>query len=242
MKKLLLGSLLLGSISSYSMESFNIALSQDRELLENSKNYEAKFTNDDGSITIYRPKFSDPNGSGTNLRIGENGPASLQGICKLFGFGPYIMNSALDQPGEDRPWFPSGELVLLSAEGKYAGVESYSDHDAVESVICSPISKTKVAPSKNASSITTLDDGSVSIVEPMFSTPDGHRKVHLTAKDDSGRDGICKLFGFSKHVKNSAHYDGRGTYLFVILSSEGKFKNFISGDNAYAIERLVCIK
>lgn len=39
MKKLLLASLLLGSISSYSMTKFEEDLSQDEAILQNSKNY-----------------------------------------------------------------------------------------------------------------------------------------------------------------------------------------------------------
>jgi hypothetical protein len=130
MKKLFLASLLLGSISSYAMTEFEQTLSENEVLLQGSKNYEAKHVNDDGSITIVKPKFSNPDGSGS-LRLSVENDSNLAGICKLFGAGSYVSNSSRYESG-------SGTLVRISNNGTFERFDSASSKNALKSLICRP--------------------------------------------------------------------------------------------------------
>ena len=129
MEKLLIASLLLGSISSYAMTEFQQTLSENEVLLQGSKNYESKHVNDDGSITIVKPKFSNPDGSGSLRLSAVKYETNLPGICKLFGAGSYVSNSTLYESA-------SGTLVRISNNGTFDRFDSSSSSNAIKSLIC----------------------------------------------------------------------------------------------------------
>lgn len=233
MKNILIGLMVLGSFSTLATTDFEEALSLDSNFLQESKNYETKHVNDDGSITIVGPKFSSPDGRGSlNLSVENEG--NLYGICKLFGEGDYVRNSVRYIGG-------SGSLVRISRSAKFDRFEAASEKNAVNTIICQPSNKTDIGPSANAEKFLSNDDGSITILNPKFSNADGSGNLRLSVSDDSNLEGICKLFGFKKYVQHSSRYvDGRGT--LVRISRKGKFEKFDSSKDRNALSSLMCEK
>lgn len=221
MKKLIIGLMVLGSFSALATP----------EILQGSKNYEARYVNDDGSITIVGPRFSSPDGSG-KLRLSVEDNNTLRGICKLYGEGNYVKDS-------DRYVYASGTLVRISKEGKFERFDSASKKNALQSLICLPAIKVEVPPSSNAATILTNDDGSKTVIKPRFSNADGKGNLELSVEDDSNLEGICKLFGLGAYVPHSSVFSYTDNTL-VRISKDGKFERFDSGRDKNALRSLIC--
>jgi hypothetical protein len=231
MKKLLIGIIALGSISSYAITEFEQSLSESEIIFEESKNYQAKHLNDDGSITIFRPRFKNPNGSG-NLGLSVESENNLAGICKLFGAGSYVSNSSLFVSAQ-------GTLVRISRNGTFEKFDSSFNKNAVESLICLPSTRAQVGPSDNAENILRNDDGLITIFKPKFSNPDGSGSLRLSIDNEYNLTGICKLFGASSYVSNSVRFVPAQRTL-VRISRNGTFEKFDSSLFKNAVESLIC--
>lgn len=129
MKRILIGLLAIGSVSSYAMTEFEQALSESSVLLRESRNYEAKHVNDDGSITIVRPKFSNPDGNGSMRLSGGESLFNRDGVCKLFGAHSFVLNSARYEE-------VISTLTRISSNGTFEKFDSGYKFDALKSLIC----------------------------------------------------------------------------------------------------------
>src|SRR5690606_38125373 len=99
-------------------------LSVDDELFRSSINYAAKYQNEDGTITISHPKFSNPTGNGAKFIATGS---SLDGVCKLYGLGTVVYNALLDDYGH------MNSNVKINDQGQFAG---YADHPAITKISC----------------------------------------------------------------------------------------------------------
>lgn len=90
-----------------------------------SQNAEAIVRNDDGSTTLWKPRFSYSDGyTRTFASPGSHG--SWDGICKLYGFNEYVNHSATTAD--------SKMSVYLTAEGKFTAFVGKSS--GIESMMC----------------------------------------------------------------------------------------------------------
>ena len=128
MKKLLVGLLALGSVSSFAMTEFEINLSESFNTLSGSKNYEAKYINDDGSISIIKPRFSNPEGNG-NLYISQF--SDLNGLCKLYDLGDYVSNS-----GRTFLKRTSSLVVRINSNARFSQFDTSRANSAIKSLMC----------------------------------------------------------------------------------------------------------
>jgi hypothetical protein len=242
MKKLLISLLVLGSPSSYAMTAPEGSLSENGERVQERKKYDHRYVNDDGSVTFVRPKFSNPDGSGS-LRISVQNGANLIGVCKLLGEGSFVPNSDTYEP----PAFQT-LLVRVSGDGSFEGFDKNDgEMKALRSLICSPAKQSKMDPSRNAENIVNNDDGSITIVRPKFSNPDGAGGLRLSFENDLNLSGICKLFGARSYVPHSALPEVIYTSLyeaawhkFVRISSKGRFERFDRATLKDPIKSLMC--
>jgi hypothetical protein len=92
-----------------------------------STNLEGPYLNDDGSVTIVKPKFKF-NGSPTY--ISQN--SDLNGLCKLYGLGNYVTNSyrTFNQG-------TSGSVVRINSNARFERMDASNNTNAISSLICS---------------------------------------------------------------------------------------------------------
>jgi hypothetical protein len=241
-KKLMIGIFALGSICSHAMTEFELSLSESEVLLQGSKNYEAQYVNDDGSITFVRPKFANPEGTGS-LRLSAENESNLAGICKLFGAGSYVSNSVTFDNFEGSSTVVPRH-VRISSIGTFETFDTSKHYDPVRTLICmSPEPTSQLVPSDNAEKILTNNDGSITIVRPKFSNPDGIGGSRLSVGEKvSNLDGICKLFGAGSYVPNSLTIESltiTGNRL-VRISSNGTFERFDRNNDYKQVRTLIC--
>lgn len=223
MKKLLLIFLAISSTLSFSIVK--------------SSNYQSRYFNDDGSVTIVRPTFPNPR-KNENLKISVEDDSNLEGVCKFFGQRKYVSNSARYVDAQNET-----SLIRVSVDGTFVRFESGYHKNALESLICLPVVGLDVKSSRNAENISTNDDGTVTIIKPMFSNADGtgNLKISISEENNSNLDGVCRLFGQGKYVSNSVRYvDARNSSTLVVISSWGTFEKFEPGYRKNAIESLLC--
>lgn len=237
MKKILIGLIAISCSLTFASSKLITAELEDIEEPTKPLPYESKYINDDGSITIVRPIFPDPRRSGYR-RISVEDDSNLEGVCKYLGESAYAPKSAryVDAPN----WT---NLIRLSSDGTFLRYESAHHKNALESLICLPSVETPKSPSKNAEYITRNDDGSITIVEPMFSNALGTGNLRFSNDDDLNLDGICKLFGEKKYATNSVTYARTtpNSKSLVILSDKGKFERFEFGYRKNQIRSLICL-
>jgi hypothetical protein len=231
MKKLLVGLLALGSVSSFAMTEFEINLSESFNTLSGSKNYEAKYINDDGSISIIKPRFSNPEGNG-NLYISQF--SDLNGLCKLYGLGDYVSNSR--RKFNQRTF---GLVVRINSNARFSQFDPSLTSNAIESFSCTPVegmpSPTLI--SDNHTGVFQNDDGSTTIVKPKFKI--NGKNSYISELSDL--NGLCKLYGLGDYVSNSRKNFNQGRFgLVVRINSNARFSQFDASNSKDAIESLMC--
>ena len=231
MKKLLIGLLALGSVSSFAMTEFEINLSESFNTLNGSKNYEAKYINDDGSISIIKPRFSNPEGNG-NLYISQL--SDLNGLCKLYGLGDYVSNSR--RTFKQRT---SGLVVRIDSNARFSKFDPSLTKNAIESFSCTPVegmpSPTLI--SDNHNSVFQNDDGSTTILRPKFKI--NGKNLYISQLSDL--NGLCKLYGLGDYVSNSRRtFNERTPSLVVRINSNARFSQFDPPLLNYAVKSLMC--
>lgn len=220
-------------IELYAINSLETAVSGNNDMLHESKSYkfQSKYINDDGSISIIKPSFSNPTGSGA-LYISSNSDAN--GLCKLYGLGAYVHQS--------RNSFnvPTGKfefsLVKISDSGKFESFDDISG-SAVASFICQPVDgmPKPARVTKNYEGLFSNDDGSITVVKPKFYV--NGFNIYLSLGSDLS--GVCKLYGFGAYIdKSLRHFTTPNVYTARITehatfgwfnhSSDVNFKNSIS--------------
>ncbi len=178
-----------------------------------STNYEAIRKNDDGSVSIIKPKYRAPNGQ--NLRLMATG-SSLDGVCKLYGFVSYVRNSLLSHDDSNSVG------VKINASGRFGG---YLDNRTevghlIDSLACSTGSE----PGGNPGARTIRnDDGSVSIMAPTFRL---NGTSYRLMSNGSSMDGICRLFGLPGYVPNSAITHDDNQTVGVLINSASQFAGY----------------
>lgn len=229
MKKLLCALLALGSLSSFAMTDFEINLLENSNTFTGSENYEAKYTNDDGSISIIKPKFSNPEGNGS-LYI--SAASDLGGLCKLYGLGRYVPNSirALNK----------GPVVMvrINSNARFSQFDYSSGISAIDRFTCEPIGGIPYPAlvSDNHAGFFHNDDGSTTIVKPEFQINGSSSYI----SESSDLNGLCKLYGFGSYVPNSKRIFNQGPVNIVRINSNARFSKFDYSSFIYAIKSLMC--
>ncbi len=127
MKKLFLVTMALGSILAHANSAFEFELEHSPSLLRESKNYEAKHVNQDLTVSIVRPKFSNPAGDGA---LFLSAYSDFNGVCKLYGLTSYVPNSRILYDAS------SGSSVIIDASSKFSKFDSNARTYAISSLMC----------------------------------------------------------------------------------------------------------
>ena len=127
MKNLFLVALALGTSVAYANSAFEFELEHSSSLLGESKNYEAKHVNQDLTVSIVKPKFSNPTGDGA---LFLSATSDLSGVCKLYGLTSYVPNSKINYDAS------SGRSVIIDASSKFSKFDSNSSTYAIGSIMC----------------------------------------------------------------------------------------------------------
>lgn len=231
MKKILFVLLAIGSFSTFAMSDFEMGLTDDMQLFKGSKNYKAKYINDDGTISIVKPKFSNPKGSG-DAYISNS--SNLDGLCKLYGLGSFVKNSLTTfKLGY------YGQLVRVNSDARFSNFDSSNTTNTVKSFSCNPIQAAQSSnlKSDNYRGLYFNDDGTVTLLKPRFKI-NGSNSYFST---ESNMNGLCKLYGFGNYVHNSLStfklgYHGR----VVKINKKARFINFNSPYNYITVKSLMC--
>jgi hypothetical protein len=183
-----------------------------------SKNYKSATQTDDGRWIISEPSF--------RVSPTQNLPLSYyqtshDGICMLYGFGPGVQGAI--ETGS------SANGVRINANGKFLG---YDSDPHIRTIMCSGSGKD---PKMNThyESKSRNDDGSYTLVRPWFMGAD---QAHLPFTNyQTSNDGICKLYGFTKSVRESVITGSSAAG--VRINTEGKF---IGYDSDPQITSIMC--
>lgn len=199
--------------------------------LAQSKNYESKLVNDDGTVSIVKPKFSDPTGSGKKLPVSAY--SKLDGVCKLYGLGPYVEKSLISYDSYYSP-DKSSKYALISAEGRFRGFDIFR---RIGSLACQ--GQTIPSSSQNYLKLSINDDGTTTLLMPRFKMHGTNYVINV----DSDLDGVCKLYGFKAYVASSLVDFVHMPYDFgrsVVISQESIFEAFKIKRDVLAIKSIVC--
>ncbi len=195
-----------------------LAVTSRRLQLNGSENYDSIHENDDGSVTIVKPKFKSLN-SDKNLLLSLK--SDLNGVCKLFGLGDYVDNSFQAQ------WSRESKIVLDDSGSFHQ--YNHEKGNYLDSLICKKLNQTEIPVSKNYEKLIVNDDNSVTVLKPMFSNATG--SGNLSISTSTKVSDLCKFYGFNQYVEKSAtrRYTKNSR---VRLNSDGTFKKLIhdSGD------------
>jgi hypothetical protein len=228
MGKILLFLFTIQSFFALALSDFELDLSSNHQLLLNSVNYKSIHTNDDQTVSIVEPKFSNPLGDDNSLPISND--SNLNGLCKLYGFGTYIVNSMKSYYAKD-----NGRNVIISSEGKFSGFTKQSKDNAIESFSCNTGNKQEI--SVNYAKISTNDDGTKTILKPLFKI----NGVDHFISNDSNLNGLCKLYGQANYILNSMlDFDPSVRGRNVVVTSKSKFKEFTNSREDNAIHSFMC--
>ncbi len=187
-------------------------------------------TNDDGSITFYRPYIKNSQGD-------ISGESHRRALCQR-------LNMA-----EEIAWTP-----IKSRRGK---IEKHDDtwiygsdgsiqplkHDSpvIEFLVCSPSSR--FLPLQNSTHyqdrIENAKARTVKIVQPTFGS--FHGKLLPISYSMSHFDGVCKLYGFEHAAPNPMIEKDEGAEMSTMISSEGSFRGF-SLNSSETIKSIVCVR
>jgi hypothetical protein len=121
MNKIFLVTLILGSIVAHA----NPELEHSSSRLVESKNYEAMYVNQDLTVSIVKPMFSNPTGDGS---LYLSAKSDLDGVCRLYGLSSYVANSKLNYDA-------SNKSVAIDGNSKFNRFEA-SHIYAIDSLIC----------------------------------------------------------------------------------------------------------
>lgn len=203
-----------------------------------SKYYKAIHQNDDQTITIEEPTF--PNRWGIEqpessmpwltdiMYLSEN--SSLNGVCKLNGFGIYVKESFLRMKVSNEH-----TNVVIGPNSDVIKYENNKYVYAIRSIACRQLRQPIIPVSKNFHSKSTNNDGSTSIVRPRFKM--NGENMYLSEKSD--KKAVCRLYGFNSYItyarKNLDNYD-----LNVVLGYDCNFAKFEKNNDVYIIESITC--
>jgi hypothetical protein len=227
MKKLFLITLTLGSIVAHANTAFEFELEHSRSLLIESKNYEAKHVNQDLTVSIVKPKFSNPNGDGS-LFLSEN--SDKNGACKLYGLASYVAKSMLIYNAG------SGSNVVIDASSKFSAFGSNVSGFAIGTITCNTAENKPIPVSDNLSGRFINDDQSVTIKTPKFMM----NGENLYFSENSEKNGVCKLYGLTSYIANSMLIYNARSGRNVVTDASSKFSEFGSNVSGYAIGSLMC--
>lgn len=231
MKTLVLTISLLGSFSAFAMSEFELSLSEDVTFLQGSKNYEGKYLNDDGSMSIYKPKFSNADGNGSKY-ISVN--SSYNGLCKLYGLGTFIPGSAKSFKQDS-----TDSVVKINSSGRFQEFVLSRTINAVRTFACAPITgmPRPSLVSGNHSGIFLNDDGSKTVLYPRFKMDAYIMGVSLY----SNMQGLCKLYGLGSYVENSIVHMNKEVPGYVVkVNSGAQFQEFDYARDTYYIQSFMC--
>lgn len=240
MKPLLIFLLALFRISSFAMTDFEVNLSKEFDTFSGSRNFEERYINDDGSVSIVKPQFSNP-AENKDLYISQK--SNFNGLCKLYGLGSYIPNSSQSFHVD-----PYSSVVRINLEGHFSQFDKSQDYKAVLSFSCTSADGMPYSDLASGNYLGPFynDDGSITILKPKFKI-NGY-DLHIS--EFSNLNGLCKLYGFVGYVSNSKKSFTQvesgspvkiGSAGFVVkINSEGHFSRFDSSSDNKALESLMC--
>ncbi len=185
-----------------------------------SSNYDAIYTNDDGTISIVGPHFRDPSGS-ANLSISPE--SSAIGLCTLYGQGSPVMSSMTTHEAHQNTALVGGNTHFTN----------YDTGEAITDFACEAPASNRIFPaSRNYTNIALNNDGSTTIIRPQFF----FSGKTLSINSNSDLDGICKLFGLKSVVAGSAQSEAPHGQS-VMIGNSVKFAGYSDGN---AITSLIC--
>lgn len=219
MNKIFLVTLILGSIVAHA----NPELEHSSSRLGESKNYEAMYVNQDLTVSIVKPMFSNPTGDGS---LYLSAKSDLNGVCRLYGLSSYVANSKLNYDA-------SNKSVAIDGNSKFNRFEA-SHIYAIGTITCNSSENKPIPVSDNFGGRYINDDGTVTIKTPKFMM--NNENFYFSAKSDL--NGVCKLYGLSSYVANSKiNYDANNES--VAVDGNSKFNRF-EASYIYAIDSLIC--
>ena len=213
MKTLLLLTLALGSLAAHASKV--------------STNYEAKYLNENLTVSIVKPKFSNPSGEGA-LLLSVN--SDYDGVCKLYGLNSYVQFSELNFNAG------TGNNVVIDSSSSFKRFESNIDQFTIGTITCNPAKNLPVPVSENYEDRFDNDDESVTIKTPQFRM----NGQNLYISENSELTGVCKLYGLSSYVQNSLFRLSVDKGNSVLVDTSSRFNNFDSNQEVYAIGSLIC--
>lgn len=208
-----------------------------------SKNYLEITANNDGSVTIWEPRFSNPTGIGS-LPIDEKSDLT-SGVCKLFGFksaqGYFLKNI----PG------PAAVAVRINKNGKLSQISRATSKQGLyvfQAIICSvdaDIYDPEVASpppmptvEQRAEKVFVNDDGSITLYRPFVAGP---KNSKFWINFNSSAYETCKYFGFSKYVTVFINKNRSPRIAAINLNGKLYSVAVIPADNSFeSLESVVC--
>jgi hypothetical protein len=227
MKKLLLVVWAIGATVVHANSAFEFGLDHSTFLLIGSKNYEAKHVNQDLTVSIVKPKFTNPTGEGS-MYLSEN--SDFDGVCKLFGLASYVRFSGLLYK------VGAGRSVVIDASARFSKFDSLYSSKAISTITCNTADNKPIPVSDNFSGRYVNDDDSITIKTPKFMM--NGQNFHLSK--NSNLDGVCKLFGLTSYVHQSINTRNIGAGWSVAVDASARFSKFDSLYSNYAIDSLMC--
>ena len=198
-----------------------------------STNYQAVEINNDGSVTISKPMFSNPTGVGS---IPISHTSDLTGVCKLFGLKAFRVGINFGD---------HAKTAVIAKSGKLSAIKSYSSqyfNHGITTLVCEQIPGSEIIPvrpttEERVESVFANDDGSITLRRP-FVMKDG-KHIPISAKDSSA-DGVCKYFGLGSGVTVTTSGDHPLTFG---ISGNGKLSTVRYESPSYynsCIDSVVC--
>jgi hypothetical protein len=220
MKSLLIVMITLASISAIAFTPYDVNQ-------EHSRNYRAIYTNDDLSISIFVPRFSNPDGGG-NLFLSPN--SDLDGVCRLYGLNSYVEKSV---------WFSTNSMmnnlkVQIGSNGYFYQFEKTVKH--IFFLSCTRFNQPTIPISQNYLKKLLNDDGSITFVEPRFKFNGADSS--LSPKSDL--NSICRLYGAHTYVNNSLTLTNINEELIITLNANSTFDSWSLGRNSPVIKTIIC--
>lgn len=223
MKKLLLIALSLGSTLALANPAYEFEL----EHLQESRNYEARLVNQDLTVSLVKPKFSNPTGEGALFLSAKS---NLDGVCRLYGLKSYVPNSKINYDAS------KGLSVVIDESSRFSNFDQNSAIYVIGTITCTTYEDLATPMSDNLAARYLNDDGSETIKTPQFMM--NGKSLYLSAKSDL--DGVCKLYGLTSYVPNSKFNYDAGSGNSVVVDASSKFSKFDSNSDIYAIGSLMC--
>ena len=197
------------------------------ESVQASRNYEARYVNEDLSVSFVNPKFSNPSGGGD---IPLTLASDKDGVCRLYGLAAYVESSTTTFSAR------SGTGVVIGADSRFSQFQSLRHTDGIRSIACKAEDNGPITPSTNWGAKYINDDGSVTINAPKFKM----NGVDLHISLDTDKNGVCNLYGYSSYVESSATTDSIRSGKSVSINSDSKFNKYVANKYTDVIASLMC--